>query len=574
MSRRAIPIVAIVLMALAMPHTAAAAACTVPTAAYPTIQSAVDDPNCNPIRVKRGTFNEDVVINRGVTILGAGSGRTTVDGLGSAPVFEMPSGTPVNVTIADLTITGGGGPAGGGIRSINGAHSLTLRDVIVTGNTADNVAGVFFDETGTLRITGGSVSGNTTPGSVGGVGVTGDGAVVLDGVRVDGNTATNAAGGFFTGALDITGSSFSSNTASNAVGGIQSGSVFPLTIRDTVVSGNSAGGPVGGMFLDHDGPVTIEGLLLDGNDAVDALGGAGIDGAPLSIRDTAVTNNVASNGPVGGMDVEAPPGMALDMTNVTVSGNQTSEFVAGLLVSGDLFTGTNLTITNNVADSDAGGDPGDYGGILLNEPGELVNSIISGNIDRSPGPVGPDVFGTVNSLGHNIVGSTAGATWNNGPGDMFGVDPMLGPLMDNGGDTLTHVLLRGSPAINNADKMLAPKLDQRGAPRSPDIGAYERVVCKKVLVNRVGTPGRDVLQGTGGRDGILGLGGKDTIRAKRGKDAVCAGGGKDLVKGGGGKDKLFGQGGRDTLVGGGGKDRCVGGGGKDDARGCERERRI
>jgi hypothetical protein len=66
-----------------------------------------------------------------------------------------------------------------------------------------------------------------------------------------------------------------------------------------------------------------------------------------------------------------------------------------------------------------------------------------------------------------------------GAGNLFGVDPLLGPLQNNGGSTRTHALLPGSPAINAGSNPLGLATDQRGAdfPREAggraDIGAYE-----------------------------------------------------------------------------------------------------
>ena len=55
-------------------------------------------------------------------------------------------------------------------------------------------------------------------------------------------------------------------------------------------------------------------------------------------------------------------------------------------------------------------------------------------------------------------------------------DPGLAPLAENGGPTLTHALLPGSPAINNGNTALPT--DQRGVPRpvgpADDIGAVEQ----------------------------------------------------------------------------------------------------
>jgi hypothetical protein len=65
------------------------------------------------------------------------------------------------------------------------------------------------------------------------------------------------------------------------------------------------------------------------------------------------------------------------------------------------------------------------------------------------------------------------------PSDLLNVDPMLGPLQDNGGPTWTMALLPGSPAIDVGDNTDAPDWDQRGEgfPRIVngviDIGAFE-----------------------------------------------------------------------------------------------------
>ena len=75
-------------------------------------------------------------------------------------------------------------------------------------------------------------------------------------------------------------------------------------------------------------------------------------------------------------------------------------------------------------------------------------------------------------------------------GDQIGIadspiDPMLGPLADNGGLTQTCALLPGSPAIDAGDPN-APTTDQRNYDRTnaPDIGAFELgATIPKTLAN-------------------------------------------------------------------------------------------
>jgi hypothetical protein len=108
---------------------------------------------------------------------------------------------------------------------------------------------------------------------------------------------------------------------------------------------------------------------------------------------------------------------------------------------------------------------------------EISNTILNA------GASGENIFnnsGTVTSHGYNLS-SDDGGGYLTGPGDQINTDPLLGPLQDNGGPTLTHALLPGSPAINAGDPnfTLPPVYDQRGPnfyrvrDTNIDIGSFE-----------------------------------------------------------------------------------------------------
>src|SRR5262249_30242764 len=146
---------------------------------------------------------------------------------------------------------------------------------------------------------------------------------------------------------------------------------------------------------------------------------------------------------------------------------------------GGIFNGGLLSITNSTIAGNTAGTmfPHSGGGIFFAAGGSEVSirdTIIAGNA----GSNGPDLYGALGSPGHNLFGNTQGGSGFDAT-DLLNVDPMLGPLQDNGGPTQTMALLPGSPAIDAGDNTGAPDWDQRG-PGFPrivngviDIGAFE-----------------------------------------------------------------------------------------------------
>jgi hypothetical protein len=193
---------------------------------------------------------------------------------------------------------------------------------------------------------------------------------------------------------------------------------------------------------------------------------------------------------------------------------------------------TNSTLSGNFAAS-GGGIHNDTGGTAT-----LKNTIIANSVS------GGECAGSLVSLGNNL--DSANTCGLGVAGDLSNTNPKLGPLQDNGGPTLTHALLEGSPAIDAGDDSAAPATDQRGVSRpqgaASDIGAFELEdiidppTCNGLPSTIVGTDGDDVLIGTPGDDVIVGLGGNDTILGRGGRDVICGGEGDDFINGGPGND--------------------------------------
>ena len=99
--------------------------------------------------------------------------------------------------------------------------------------------------------------------------------------------------------------------------------------------------------------------------------------------------------------------------------------------------------------------------------------------------------GVVSSQGNNLAdASTCGLS--SATQDRVGLDPRLGTLANNGGQTLTEAIDHSSPAADGADPAACPSTDQRGVVRVTsgdpvcDIGAFEAPVVASPALPRTG----------------------------------------------------------------------------------------
>ncbi|MEL6109425.1 MAG: choice-of-anchor Q domain-containing protein, partial [Planctomycetota bacterium] len=342
-------------------------------------------------------------------------------------IFEPSlSGATITLTGGELTVTDtlqiSAASLGGGItvdaeqnsRVLRASRDLTLSGLTLqNGRTADIIdgspgAGILFTSGGTLTLIGSRVTGNTATGAGGGI-YTPGGNVVLTDSTIDGNSASGGGGiAVRNGQVTVTRSTIKQNSSSRSAGGLFVRSVANrLTVTDSTISGNIADSLGGGVYTD-----TLNTLI----------------------------------------------------TNSTVSGNTSRSYGRGLFSVGPLSLESS-TVFNNQASGEAGGL------FQFDDALNLSNTIVAGN--RGEGT--PDLRldpAQSNTIGFSLIGDNTGTTLTeaqtaDADGNLIGsavgagvIDPRLAPLADNGGTTLTHALLFGSPAVDAANSPLAS--DQRG----------------------------------------------------------------------------------------------------------------
>lgn len=216
--------------------------------------------------------------------------------------------------------------------------------------------------------------------------------------------------------------------------------------------------------------LTITGGNGTGTIAGDNGFGGGLfnNGGTVNLDSVTVSGNfVTASG--GGIETTGN----MNLINSTISGN-TSMNSGGIQTEGGTLNLTNSTITNNSANNStfsfAAGGVRNAGGSAVN----VKNTIIAGNGHT----INPDVFGSFNSQGYNLIGNTSGSTgFSSASNDILNPagGAKLNTLNDNGGKTRTHALLSDSPAIDKGAAVTDPatnspvNTDQRGFTRPVDL---------------------------------------------------------------------------------------------------------
>jgi CSLREA domain-containing protein len=386
-----------------------------------------------------------LVISETVTIAGQGDSGTIIDAQLNSRMFDITNAAG-NVTLSNLTLKNGrttiGGLAGSGsaVRSLS-PGLLTISQSTLSGNSTlgDQASGgAVFSDTGTVSITQSTLSGNATQGDY----------------------ATGGAISTGSGSVTVSLSTLSQNSTSG--NGAEAGAIYslsgPVIISRSTLSGNSTTGAeaYGGAVFAFFSTVTVSSSTLSGNltGGTNANGGAiwARYGTVRVIQSTLTLNNAA----------QGAGGAIYSLSSAVTISNS--------IVAGNLDNGTAPDIRKSPNNTD---------------PFTVTNSLIG----RNNGTGLDATSGSTPGVNGNFVGGNT---------DSLKINPLLGPLADNGGLMKTHALLPGSLAINRGSNSAAIDVtqpgnpafttDQRGNPfarrfnGTVDMGAFELITFAGSIV--------------------------------------------------------------------------------------------
>jgi hypothetical protein len=216
-----------------------------------------------------------------------------------------------------------------------------------------------------------------------------------------------------------------------------------LAINNCTLAGNSVDSADNGGAIENNGPLTLNGCTFYGNSA--GFSGALDNRSTCTAMDCTFYGNTAVAGNGGAID--NPFSATLSLLNCTFYGNSATS------LGGDIDNYlSQLNITNTI--------------LAASAPDDIYNWAGSTNT----------------AGGSNIVQVLDNAGTHFGANNVLAVNPLLGPLANNGGPTLTMLPQPGSPAIDAGVSSAAAGVatDQRGFPRvlgaAVDIGAVESFV--------------------------------------------------------------------------------------------------
>jgi hypothetical protein len=402
---------------------------------------------------------------------------------------------------------------GGAIYNVGPA---VINGGIMRFNQATSSGGAILHDSNTLTVTNLIVQDNITAGTGAGISaraLTGNSGLWIEASQIISNAAAlngggvyNSAGNGLTSLVEIEGSSIVANRvtstapnegygggilngwASGIISGVAELHLHQSTVRDNVAqTGGGIANLDAGALATRNALIMISQSTLERNTAAGVGSQRGSGGGLFNSNgDATVANSTLSgNQAVGDDAVMGGRGggisnigrgvtTTLQLVNSTLAFNEATQAGGGVAVVGQVLTGpTTMEVGNSLIVSNA-----------LTVTQSVTNAVALASISTPQVITGTESCslesGTSSSLGGNIEdGASCGF---NAASDLQNTLVVLGPLADNGGPTLTHLISQNGPAFDRGVDALCVAspvngVDQRGVPRPQvarcDIGAVE-----------------------------------------------------------------------------------------------------
>jgi RTX calcium-binding nonapeptide repeat (4 copies) len=412
----------------------------VPSAAHPTVQSALDAahtaPGADTVSLAASSYRENVRVNpQHVTITApAGPDATVLDATGQGESAIRILGG--QVTVRGLTITGGtgtgtGGRRGGGVQLLTPEGGTparaTFANCVIAGNSAldpnSNGGGVFVGSESSATFNACTIDSNSAGDGGGGIFGSVDATIRVNGGTIGNNAAgvNSAAGGgggiaVADADLLVRGTAITGNTSTAVGGAVHAINHLSTTERtvamsDCDVSGNTTASEDrddqgGGIHIEDRVSLVMTGCTVVGNQA-DSGGGISSFRGNVSVTDSVIADNEATNpqgvGGGGVMSIGAQTALAgrcpvVRLTRSAVVGNFTASRGGGIYSSEGAGCGGSPTgvatldvAASTVSDNTTAGSRG--GGVgAINTRLDLTDSHVNGNSVEGTGGVGGGVL--------------------------------------------------------------------------------------------------------------------------------------------------------------------------------------
>ena len=377
----------------------------------------------------------------------------TVEGIGKHVIYAKPASGTLNLTLENLTITGGNSSEEGGGGIYVSGSTLNMKNCKVEGNitTSYRGGGIFAFGSGTVIMDGGTISRNEVRGTTsfnqnygGGVYVSsgrftmkgdaiisenifanatsryggnvyvGSGTFEMEGGTISGGNGTYGGGVFVCNNSTFTmkGGEISGGNAEYGGGVYVTGSESTFTMKGGTIGGNVGGENTanteskgGGVYV-YSGEFTMNGGTISGNKTTYG-GGVYVYSGEFTMNGGTISGNKTTYG--GGVYVyNKATNATLTMNDGTISKN-TAQYGGGVYVygtstSGNTFTMSGGTISSNNASGDGGGVAVNGGTFTMNDGTVSNNTAVYGaGIHVNGG-------GKVTMSGGSISGNTATGT--------------------------------------------------------------------------------------------------------------------------------------------------------------------